>query len=122
MGDRVLIQLKNGDELSPVLYSHWGGQEAPALIDEFHKKFLTERPDDLSYGFARLVGYALRDNIDGTTGFGVWNSKKPLTKADGDEDAGAFLVDIRTLTVHYGGGYKPDVQALTPWKWANDLE
>lgn len=124
MGNRAVIQLiqPNGDsktqfELSPVLYLHWEGSNVPALLELFHDKFLSDRLDDLQYGFARLVGHAVRNDLYGTTGFGVWNQPELITLADSQDDAGIFLVDISNKAVFYGGGYEPKYPAKSAYSW-----
>ncbi|MGY5921371.1 hypothetical protein ACS9ZL_08495 [Stenotrophomonas africana] len=92
MGDRALIQLKNENEVSPVLYLHWGGSDVKRII-ESAKERMKGRHDDLSYAFARLVQIATGD--DGSnTGFGVWNHADVLHASDSHGDAGCFVVNI----------------------------
>lgn len=37
MGDRVSIQFKNGDDLSVVLFHHWGGPDFPDFVRSWVK-------------------------------------------------------------------------------------
>ena len=54
MGDRALIQLTNGTEVSPVLYLHWAGEQVADILRRTQKRMAGRGPD-LSYTFARLV-------------------------------------------------------------------
>lgn len=105
MGDRALIQLKSGDELSPVLYLHWGGGDVKRIIDATQER-MKNRPGDINYIFARMVSIAI-DGNEGDTGYGVWNQTKKLVEADTHYDAGCFVVDVSrpTYTVETFGGY-----------------
>lgn len=105
MGDRALIQLKSGTDVSTVLYLHWGGFGVKPIIDAARER-MKSRHDDLSYAFARLVQIAA-GNDSGATGFGVWNADAVLTAEDSHGDAGCFVIDASTpeWKVDTFGGY-----------------
>jgi hypothetical protein len=93
MGDRVLIQLRMKNEVSPALYLHWGGGGAYQLIRRA-ERVMRSRGPDLSYAFARLVGEACREGEGNNTGVGVHNAPKSLEPHDSNGDAGCLLVDL----------------------------
>lgn len=92
MGDRAIIQMKNGDAVSPALYTHWSGSDVKSII-EATKEQMKSRHDDMDYAFARLVQNAVA--VDkGSTGFGVFNQAEVITQKDSHGDAGCFLIDV----------------------------
>lgn len=95
MGDRVLVQLKNSEEVSPVLYGHWAGRDAEGWLDEL-KQRMGDRITDLSYSFARLVQIATKTDPDGILSYGVWNSEKELDSAASHGDAGCYVLNVDT--------------------------
>ena len=103
MGDRVLIQLTNGDKFSPVLYCHNSGHRALEIIDATKQRMAT-RGGDLDYSFARLVQAAIGTSDD-NTGYGIWNAEAILTADDSHGDAGVVVVDIESWTPKCMGGY-----------------
>ena len=106
MGERALIQLTDGTDVSPVLYLHWGGRQVADILRRTQRRMRT-RGADLEYTFARLVQEAIGDD-DGCLSFGVWNLTTPLTADYSHGDAGCFLVDISVCTswaVRCFGGY-----------------
>jgi hypothetical protein len=117
MGDRVLVQFKNGKEVSPVIYGHWCGSEAPALIVALREQMDT-RNDDLAYIAARCVQQFIGGDKS-QTGFGIWSAEKELTAEDTHGDAGVYVVEIgATWTVNHLCGYEPDNMPTHPRiKW-----
>lgn len=92
MGDRVLFQVVNGSEISPVAYGHWAGSKAPAIMRRL-KERMKGREGDVSYTFARLL-QEMTAGDDGNLSFGAWNADKVLTAADSHGDAGVVIIDI----------------------------
>ena len=79
MGNRALIQVVDSrGDVSPVLYLHWHGGDVPAYIEEL-REMMADRPDDVQYAFARLVGR-------------VWNANKQLQRGDSHGDHGVYIV------------------------------
>jgi len=103
MGDRVLIQVKSGTEFSPVCYLHWGGNDAPRLIQET-VQLMTSRLGDVDYVFGRLVGVC-HARTPGSTGLGCFNADHILTADDSHGDAGVYIIDCDTWDVTAKGGY-----------------
>ena len=104
MGDRVLIQVVSGDEISPVAYGHWCGARAPKIIASL-KERMKDRPGDVSYTFARLMQEMI-GNDPGPLSFGAWNATKRLTKEDSHGDAGCILIDVsKGFRCECFGGY-----------------
>lgn len=105
MGDRVLIQVTDRDgRVSPVLYLHWGGEEAPEIIREA-AALMAGRDGDLGYAFGRLVGVAHSRTPGRNTGLGVWNQPTKLEASDSHGDAGCYVVSCETWEVEAFGGY-----------------
>jgi len=92
MGDRVLIQVVNGQEISPVAYGHWCGDRTPEIVARL-KRRMKDRPGDVSYTFARLV-QEMTNGDDGALSFGCWNATKRLTAKDSHGDAGCVIIDV----------------------------
>ena len=42
MGARISMQFVNGEEQSPVLFSHWGGEEFKDTVDEYMNEITQE--------------------------------------------------------------------------------
>jgi hypothetical protein len=98
MGDRVLVQLISGDEVSPVLYGHWSGNDGKEWLNELILK-MGDRLDDLSYSFARLVQLAMKNSVDSVISFGVWNATKKLELSDSHGDAGIYILNCKTKEI-----------------------
>lgn len=105
MGDRVSIQFKNGDRLSPVLFSHWGGrtfaEEARKYADALREWAAKERETRIIGPLARLEPRTvLVDFIRAiTTGMNRVDSDLYLgcTRDDGDNsDNGHFIIELQS--------------------------
>ena len=110
MGDRVLIQVVNGQEISPVAYGHWCGDRTPEIVARL-KRRMKDRPGDVSYTFARLV-QEMTNGDDGALSFGCWNadvsvgSDGRITAKDSHGDAGCVIIDVsRGFRCDCLGGY-----------------
>lgn len=91
MGNRVRIQMKSGNELSPVIYGHWSGSGAAEAVLACRNQ-MEGRVDDVPYAAARMVQNLIGAD-GGNTGFGIWNQEKELTAAAA-EDAGCYVIDV----------------------------
>ena len=98
MGNRVLVQLKSNEEVSPVLYGHWSGDNAEIWLHKLIEK-MGERLDDLSYSFARLAQIAMDSSKEQVTGFGIWNQEKELVASDSHGDAGIYILNVETKEI-----------------------
>ena len=107
MGDRVLFQVvtSKGDAVGPVVYGHWCGSDAPAIVRRLADR-MAARPGDVEYASARLVQEVIATAPDTSLGVGVWNAptlgggmSERLTAEDSHGDAGVVLIDC-------GGGFK----------------
>jgi len=103
VGDRVVLQCYDKDEVGPVVYGHWSGQDALAAVERLRQRMAT-RGGDLTYWSARLVQELINGN-EGNLGFGIWNQDKLLTTDDSHGDAGCVLIDVNTGKVRLFGGY-----------------
>ena len=112
MGDRVLMQCfssKTG-EFGPVVYGHWCGGKAPAIVAALAKR-MESRGGDVAYSSARLVQEAIGENKDALS-FGIWNAAGRLTADDSHGDAGCVLIDVDSgHAPTYLGGYLASAQA-----------
>lgn len=107
MGDRAYVQLKDrSGEYSQLLYLHWGGDTVPALLAKACE-IMKGRPNDLEYGFARLVGAACEEH-PGNLSVGVQPCPGECLFSPGD--AGTFIVDISDdiWKVTQRAGYPPE--------------
>lgn len=111
MGDRALIQVVSGEQVSPVCYLHWHGDAAPKFICELAER-MKGRDGDIAYAFARLIGIC-HSHIDGNTSLGCWSAEEKLTEGDSHGDAGVFIVDCNTWSVEALGGYGRSFNART---------
>jgi len=93
MGDRALIQLTDGKNMSPVLYLQWHGSEALEIIQETGV-FMEGQGGNIEYAFARLVQVACGRDPASNTGIGVYNETAMLTENYLRRDHGCFVVDI----------------------------
>lgn len=75
MGDRIVYTIKQDQNLSINLYSHWGGYgrfEALAAA----VKAAEPRWDDVSYATRIIVSQLIGDQWAEETGFGLWASSE----------------------------------------------
>ncbi len=93
MGNRVLIQFINSEEVSPVIYGHWSGRDAADVINALREQ-MADRADCVAYVAARCVGRLIGGETESSTGFGLWNAAERLAAKDSHGDAGIFLVDV----------------------------
>jgi hypothetical protein len=104
VGDRVLIQVVNGKEFSPVAYGHWCGSRTPEILAKLKARMIG-RGGDVAYTFARLI-QEMTDGEDGNVSFGVWNAPAVITAKDSHGDAGCVVIDVdRGFKVWCEGGY-----------------
>lgn len=109
MGDRALIHVHNGKELSPCVYLHWGGSSVAGLLEALEVQ-MAERTGDVPYATARLIGLA-HERRPGNLSLGVWCADETLEALQAEPadyshgDAGVFLVDCRDWSVVTFGGY-----------------
>lgn len=116
MGNRAIIIFTDGEEFSPTTYMHWNGGDVAPLLTEL-LTLMADRGADLSYCSARFVGI-IHSHMEGNLSLGMFNtSTDGLLTATGrlpygkwlaelsHGDAGAFLVDFRTMQCHCYGGY-----------------
>ena len=103
MGDRVLFQVVQGSDFSPVVYCHWAGWRAPGIVRALSWR-MAHRTGDLNYTAARLVQECIQA-AEGNTGFGIWNAEHRLTEEDSHGDAGVVLIDCDSWQCECLGGY-----------------
>jgi hypothetical protein len=109
MGDRVLFQVWAGTgkerEVSPVVYGHWAGDEAPAICARLQER-MKGREGDVQYTAARLVQEVCGTD-KGNMSVGIWNRKTLLRKQDSHGDAGVVLVEAAKDGIRFQcvGGY-----------------
>jgi len=79
MGDRVLMQVVNGEgEFGPVVYGHDAGVYAPAIVKALVTR-MGGRGGDVSYWTARLAQETAKTCAEGNMSFGMWNAEAVLT-------------------------------------------
>ena len=114
MGDRALIIVTDGADVSPVIYLHWHGSAVPEILARL-KDRMTSRGPDVNYAAARLIQEATEGD-DGNLSFGVWNAAPAIIKAVIDKDhktlaveshgdAGLIVLDVNDYTWQAFGGY-----------------
>ena len=120
MGNRALIVFHDGEDVSPVIYLHWGGSTVKDRLAECRELMRSRSLDelmrlhslDLPYTAARFVGLCHAADADSNLSLGLWNAPKrdgslPLRLAaiESHGDAGVFEVDVRTWTVRNRDGH-----------------
>ena len=97
MGDRVLMQCWSSSTgaFGPVVYGHWAGGNAPAIVARLALRMAT-RPGDVQYASARLVQElcAATSDPNGSLSVGIWNTDHILAPDDSHGDAGCWLIDV----------------------------
>jgi hypothetical protein len=75
MGDRIVFTIKQDEDLSVNLYSHWGGYER---FVNLARALEAARPrwNDESYCIRIIVSQLIGDQWGEETGFGLWASKE----------------------------------------------
>ena len=76
MGDRIVYTIKQDQDLSVNLYSHWGGYDR---FEALAQALSAAQPrwDDSSYATRIIVSQLIRDQWKEETGFGLWASNEP---------------------------------------------
>jgi len=123
MGDRCLVVVTDGTEISPAIYTHWAGYQAPDILVKAGADGLI-RKDDVSYASARICGAfheALKDS--GALSLGLI---APPSALDSDTlrkfshgDAGVILVNVSDGSLGYFGSYH---QTQKPSDWNEEEE
>ena len=77
MGDRVVYSIRQDEELSLNLYSHWGGE---ARFINLAVALQAAKPriemGDMAYTARIIISQLVGDQWDSETGFGLWASKE----------------------------------------------
>ena len=98
MGNRAIVVFKNGSEVSPRVYLHWGGSQVPQVLARWWELMEGRRGDE-SYGAARFIGLC-HETFSGNMSLGVFSGERELNSCDWNDespgDAGVFLVDTNT--------------------------
>lgn len=95
MGDRIVYTIKQEEDLSINLYSHWGGYDrfinlARAL------RAAEPRWNDTSYATRIIVSQLIGDSWKDETGFGLWASN---SSGDYGGDHPDITIDLINKTV-----------------------
>lgn len=95
MGDRIVYTIKQEEDLSVNLYSHWGGYDrfvnlASAL------RAAEPRWNDTSYATRIIVSQLIGDSWKDETGFGLWASNR---SGDYGGDHPDITIDLINKTV-----------------------
>ena len=91
MGDRNSIVVHErsyytGEELTPLyLYSHWHGQELDKVVSDALQK---GRTNDPAYFTRILISEMVKDDINGSTGFGI-------SQQEQDHDSYNHMIHIK---------------------------
>jgi len=136
MGDRALVQFKNKDESSPVLYTHWYGDTVLEIIQDTYDEMVKERrkPNDIEKAFMHfLANMMARGDKDCSC---LFNQHRLLTEDDSHGDAGCLVVDVsesddkNPWKIYSAGGYCEDAEDVLPLdevppidvsSWGNDM-
>lgn len=95
MGDRIVYSIKQDQDLSVNLYSHWGGYDRFLnLANALHAA--APRWNDSSYATRIIVSQIIGDQWNSETGFGLWASNE-----DGDYggDHPDITIDLINKTI-----------------------
>lgn len=124
MGDRVLTVFHDGEEFSPVVYQHWGGDTNPKRLVQL-RQLMASRGVDLPYATARFIGL-LHVATPGNLSLGVWNAPACATFDDtlaaltaedySHGNAGVCIVDLRTWHATMYHGYGPSGEICPGWE------
>lgn len=95
MGDRIVYTIKQGNDLSVNLYSHWGGYDRFIALAKAVKA-AEPRWNDVSYGTRIIISQLIGDEWNQELGFGIWASN-----SDGDYggDHQDIVVDMVNKTI-----------------------
>lgn len=95
MGDRIVYSIKQDQDLSINLYSHWGGYDR---FETLARALQAAQPrwTDSSYATRIIVSQIVGDQWESETGFGLWASTE-----DGDYggDHPDITIDLVNKTV-----------------------
>lgn len=96
MGDRIVFSIKQADNMSLNLYSHWGGYERFVNLAKALKA-AEPRWSDESYAARIIVSQLVGDQWENETGFGLWASSDDVPSYGGDHPD--ITIDIPNKTV-----------------------
>jgi hypothetical protein len=100
-----IINSADPQEFGPVVYGHWCGSDAPAIVRRLAQR-MKDRGSDTQYASARLVQETIAAGSDDSLGVGMWNAEATLTLEDSHGDAGCILIDCaKRFHCHCIGGY-----------------
>ena len=108
MGDRCLIVVTDGDDISPAIYVHWMGHEVPMRLVEAGEAGIV-RSGDVSYASARICGFLCAQNPTTPLSVGLFDAPADLEDATLEEashgDAGVVVVNVKDGSLRYVAGY-----------------
>lgn len=93
MGDRALVQFKDNNEVSPVVYLHWDGSEVKDWLQEL-RELMGDRFSDVSYTCARFIGVC-HSHIKGNLSLGVFTQTTELSKLTRMVMPGVWLLMLK---------------------------
>lgn len=89
MGDRAQIMITEDDATGVYLYTHWLGRDIAFYLARALARS-EDRWHDAPYLTRVVISEMVRDDIDGTTGVGVWHQS---------QEGPVIRVDVRTGTI-----------------------
>lgn len=111
MGNRALVVFHDGEDVSPVIYLHWGGSTVKDRLREC-RELMRGRDGDVPYAAARFVGLCHAADPKSNLSLGIWNvpgkgrsAESRLRGIESHGDAGVFEVDVRDWTVKNRDGH-----------------
>jgi hypothetical protein len=95
MGDRIVYTIKQDQDLSVNLYSHWGGYDRFLSLAN---AIAAAKPrwNDTSYATRIIVSQLIGDQWDEETGFGLWASNSHGAYGGDHPD---IIIDLINKTV-----------------------
>ena len=92
MGDRICLTFTDGKEISPTLYSHWGGMGlldlATAFYDTYHDK-IRDEPSNFMVNFISYV----REGVIEDGEFYLYRTEEEACSPD---DNGFWIMNTKT--------------------------
>lgn len=94
MGDRIVFTIKQSNDSSVSLYSHWGGENR---FNDLARALQAAEPrwNDVSYGTRIIISELIGDQWDQELGYGIWANNEDSVSGDHPD----ITIDLINKTV-----------------------
>ena len=107
MGDRGNVVIKEDDE-QICLYTHWDGLKLPKIVaDALSRGY--DRIDDFPYLTRIIFSEMIKDDVMGTTGYGIYTKSIDPNYPD-------IVIDLNSKNITYGEETLSAIEFMYKWR------